>query len=121
MSRTSAFGLPLLLATTLAACGSPAPAQPADVPVAGADFDKTGVIVRNNPGLPPNTWYVIYQEAGKPGLNKALAFDGKSRCISTQREETACDPATLSSGQHVALQGALSGSVLRVLQLTMMP
>lgn len=51
------------------------------VPVnAGIPFEKTGALMRDNPGLEPNTWYLSYEEPGAPGLTAALVFTAESRC-----------------------------------------
>lgn len=44
------------------------------------NFSKIGTIVFNNPGLKPNTPYLVYEEPGSPALSALLLFDPISVC-----------------------------------------
>ncbi len=44
------------------------------------DFAAKGVVVFNNPGLKPDTPYLVYEEPGAPGLSAELVFDEYSIC-----------------------------------------
>lgn len=65
------------------------------------DFEKTGVIVINNPGLVPNNWYLIYEEPGRAGLNAMLEFDDNSKCLGY----SVCNPEEFDVGTSVLIKG----------------
>ena len=68
-----------------------------------SDFNKTGNIVRDNPGYPEGVWVFTYEEPGSPALWKVLSFTDNSICIN--EEETVCNPDELSSGSRVSIEG----------------
>ncbi|RJQ36155.1 hypothetical protein C4552_04325 [Candidatus Parcubacteria bacterium] len=53
---------------------------PLDIPDEPTDFAEAGVVVFNNPGLKPDTPYLIYEEPGKPALSVQLILDATSAC-----------------------------------------
>jgi hypothetical protein len=67
------------------------------------DFSEAGNLIINNPGLKADTWYLVYEKPGTPGLLTELVFDGGSTC--TVRKESAPCPAGLSAGLRVTVQG----------------
>ncbi len=44
------------------------------------NFSKTGVLMKDNPGLVPGVWYLSYEAPGQPGLKIQLDFHAKSTC-----------------------------------------
>lgn len=74
-------------------------------------FSETGNLVRNNPGLEPDMWYLVYEKPGAPSLHEKLRFDAESRCGS----ENALTRCTVSfdQGQRVSVVGEMeTGGVL---------
>ena len=45
------------------------------------NFDETGHFVKDNPGLKPGVWYLVYEKPGAPALTAELMFNDKSICI----------------------------------------
>ena len=65
--------------------GNPSSLQPKTIcgeSVVGVDinFDETGHFVKDNPGLKPGVWYLVYEKPGAPALIAELVFDDKSIC-----------------------------------------
>lgn len=44
------------------------------------DFNKTGNLVKNLPGLEEKGWFLSYEKPGQPGLAVKLEFDEESSC-----------------------------------------
>jgi hypothetical protein len=53
---------------------------PSDQPVPKADFEASGRLLRNNPGMKENPWYLVYELPGQPALSKELIFNKDSLC-----------------------------------------
>mgnify|MGYP006195663719 FL=1 len=68
------------------------------------EFEREGNLTRNNPGMEPDIWYLIYEEPGQPALNTQLVFDATSICADGD-ENTTCDPETLETGMRVYILG----------------
>jgi hypothetical protein len=45
------------------------------------NFDEMGHFVKDNPGLKPNVWYLVYEKPGAPAMTIELVFDSGSVCI----------------------------------------
>jgi hypothetical protein len=88
-----------------------APTATSTTPVATStvpSFVAEGNVVRNNPGLKPNVWYLLYEQPGKPALSVELDLNGA--------EQPYLD---LSQGKRVHVEGDLtSSSTLRVHSIT---
>lgn len=69
------------------------------------NFSKTGVIVQNNPGLKPDTAYLVYEEPGSPAISRELAFDALSLLVSQGKAISLIQGKTGLEGQKVALEG----------------
>jgi len=39
-----------------------------------SNFSQDGNLVKNNPGSKPDTWYLVYDQAGSPAASKELSF-----------------------------------------------
>lgn len=61
------------------------------------NFSKSGNLIRNNPGLRPNTWYLLYEQPGAAALSVILTFDDKSECYIGQSREM-CGLASFQDG-----------------------
>ncbi len=78
-------------------------------------FDKTGVLIYNEPGFIANTWFLRYEEPGKPAQNVQLVFDSESLCNVSVNDQP-CRMSEDWNASHVRIQG-YEGSVVRVGQL----
>jgi hypothetical protein len=62
--------------------GETPPPPPAAVDQPGINnFSVEGNVVRNNPGMESNIWYLVYDEPGAPGRNAKLTFTDASHCV----------------------------------------
>lgn len=84
-------------------------------------FDQTGNLIRNNPGLKPDVWYVSYEATGSPAVAQELAFSANSRCYmgSDTTTSVTCDTKTFTQGERARVVGTKSGSVVTVARLTL--
>lgn len=65
--------------------GNPSSSQPQNgcgenMATEDIDFDEVGHFVKDNPGLKPGVWYLIYEKPGAAALSAELIFDDKSVC-----------------------------------------
>lgn len=82
-------------------------------------FRQVGNIVRNNPGLVPDTWYLVYEEPGASGRTQRLEFNGGSRCGSTEMLKI-CD-ITFQQGERVHVEGFRLKDYVVVTKLIYLP
>ena len=85
------------------------------------NFSKSGVTVKNLPGLKSDQWYLLYEEPGKPALNAELQFDTESLCGNEERK-TMCMLLSISdygmkNGGKVEIHGIEHDDVLKVREL----
>jgi len=91
------------------------PRQNATPPMVSLDqpgtnnFSKAGTIVRNNPGMKPDTWYLVYDESGAPARSVELLLTPESRCMIGSFDGR-CTDALLVSGSRVEIVGYQAGS-----------
>lgn len=82
------------------------------------NFEKEGYIVNNNPGLPTETPFLIYEEPGKPALKVELRFNIESACIlsgtSVLCQSLSSPISKVLSGKPIRARGFLEGGVLNV-------
>lgn len=83
----------------------------------GGQFTTEGNIVRNNPGLKPDTWYLVYESAGAPALTTELIFDAESECVSEGRT-ISCALTTFPQGTRAHIVGTTAGDGIIVRTLT---
>ena len=81
------------------------------------NFNQIGNLVHNNPGQEQDTWYLIYERPGEPGLSKRLEFDSASACA-INAPATPCDLSTLVPGTRVRVEGreVIDGVLVRTIQ-----
>lgn len=79
-------------------------------------FDGTGNIVRGNPGMEPGTWYLVYDEPGRPGVSVALQFASSSTCV-VAGTTTPCTTYVFEQGQRVRVVGIREGASIDVLRV----
>jgi hypothetical protein len=77
------------------------------------NFDQVGNMVRNNPGLVPGQWYLVYESAGAPAKTVQLIFNAESVCEGS-RVLPACNTDMYAQGQRVRIQGNISSSSVEV-------
>lgn len=77
------------------------------------DTTREGNLVRNNPGLTPNVWHVVYEAPGAPALTQMLQFDEKSLCT-LATHQAPCNPEELEQGMRVHIEGNTKGEILLV-------
>ncbi len=86
------------------------------LPAAPDDFIKTGNLIQ--PNLGEGTWYLSYEEPGKPGLEAVLVFSDESRCKSGT-DTVVCDTGKFQAGQRVEISGRRAGDMVLVSILTL--
>jgi hypothetical protein len=92
---------------------SPTIAEP-PTPAPQIDFERTGNLVRDNPGLPPGLWFLLCEQPGAAALTVELEFAAESSCVS-EAQAIACD--ALEPGSRVVVAGVLSEERVRVVRL----
>lgn len=78
-------------------------------------FSHDGNLIRDNPGLEPNTWYLSFDEPGAPGRLVQLVFDHGSRC-GTKENLRVCD-MSFEQGERVHIEGAQKNNLVLVVTL----
>ena len=79
-------------------------------------FDRTGNLVRNNPGLEAGMWYLIYEAPGLPALTQRLIFTTSSTCMQGG-VESLCNADAISQGQRARVFGEMRGESVTVTRL----
>ncbi|OGZ27604.1 MAG: hypothetical protein A2365_01920 [Candidatus Nealsonbacteria bacterium RIFOXYB1_FULL_40_15] len=77
------------------------------------NFNKTGRLAINNPGMDENTWYFIYEEPGQPALVAKLDIKQSAVCYENSAEKSCADIEFLQS-QKVEVKGFLSENIVSV-------
>ncbi len=93
--------------------------SPPPINIEEINFDRTGHLVWNNPGLKPNTWFLVYELAGQPALNIELAFDGNSS-IFVNDKAVEYREYEFTNGQVVHVEGVERNQVVTVRELIVM-
>jgi hypothetical protein len=70
----------------------------------GTTVQISGNLVRNNPGMKENAWFLVYDEPGAPGLKAELVFENGSECLRGQTGMN-CKELDLPNGTHVTALG----------------
>jgi hypothetical protein len=84
---------------------------------ANMDFSRTGILLRNNEGLKPDTWYLSYDD-GQIGQKIELILNSKSRCIYGDVSVPCVDSFSFSQGQRVQVEGHQTGEAVTVANIT---
>ncbi len=71
----------------------------------GTSFIQEGVLIKNNPGLEEEVWYLSYEKAGNPGLKIKLKFDKESDCI-IEKEVDCLNLSEELIGTKVQIEGS---------------
>ncbi len=89
---------------------SPTPTYSSPLSDQGVDnFSATGNIVKNNPGMKPDVWYLVYDKTGAPASTVELIFTEKSRCMIGSYNGS-CQKSLLVFGSRVEVTGFLNDS-----------
>jgi hypothetical protein len=102
----------VILAAAWFIAAKPAPFQP-------ASFSSIGNLVKNTPGLKPDTWYLAYEKPGFPGLTAELLFDDNSQCWTADVKKKCSD--YFLQGNRVKIDGISKYGVVMVQVLTEQP
>lgn len=101
--------------------GTPLSSQPetgcGDDARVGINFNETGHLVINNPGLTPGVWYLIYEKPGAPALYKQLSFEEGSICSFNGNKGT-CPDVLLPSSALTNVQGLEKEGIVHVVSAT---
>jgi hypothetical protein len=71
------------------------------------NFDQRGYFVKDNPGLKPDVWYLIYEKPGAPALSVELIFDDKSVCVLADKQGS-CPDVFLTRSSLTRVQGIVT-------------
>jgi|GEM_PF-1613922 hypothetical protein len=81
-------------------------------------FEKTGVLIINNPGIPADSWHLSYEEAGAPGLLIEIQIDEETECLGNSDYcQRLIDRDEALAGQSVNLKGIIEGEYLKVTEI----
>jgi hypothetical protein len=80
------------------------------------NFTRTGHLVKDNPGLKPGTWYLLYEMPGSPALTAELKFDSNSLLFVNDKSQP-YDESLLYQGFPVTIEGVMKDSVVLVVYL----
>lgn len=81
--------------------------------IQGETFNKIGHLVKDNPGLKPGVWFLVYEAPGAPALTQELLFDKDSVCI-TNGQTGECPDVLLPLSSFIRVEGDLYNGVVRV-------
>lgn len=118
MNVSRLLALAAILPIVVAAGCSNNPVQPPPDISIGTEFKSEGNLVKDNPGMTPSVWYLIYEEPGKPAALAKLIFLPSSICLVNNVQRT-CDLQSFTQGQRVSIEGELVASILTVDKLYM--
>ena len=85
------------------------------------NFSQTGVLTQNNPGLKPNTWYLVYEKPGAPALTAELKIDSQSVCGYEEGTEVPCSAISFENGQPAKIIGTEEGETVAIRNLFIRP
>lgn len=77
------------------------------------NFSETGNIVKDNPGLKPGVWYLVYEKSGAPALNAEIKFNEDSLCQIGATSQ-ACQQIALEVGDRATVTGWEANGILIV-------
>jgi hypothetical protein len=81
------------------------------------NFQIAGNLIRNNPGLKANTWYLNSDLVGSSADQLELIFNPESDC-SLGNQKIDCYDINFPNGTRVRVSGEKDGEILRVLNFT---
>lgn len=104
----------IVLALTLAACTT---ANTIQEPV--YTFDHKGTLSRNNPGLTPGMWYLVYEMPGQPAIPVRLWFDDDTLCIDGEKKAP-CERSVFEKGLKVQIRGIDENGAVNVREMELL-
>lgn len=87
--------------------------QPSPTPQISVNFSQEGNLVKDNPGLKADTWYLVYEKPGTAALNIELIFIDQSEC-KIVKSSAACSLDDLEKGERVKIDGSAQANQLTV-------
>lgn len=69
-----------------------------------SDWSHTGVVVKDNPGMIPDTWYLMHDQPGEAAVIIELIFASGDICTSST-PAASCLPLGLENGTRVRVDG----------------
>lgn len=78
------------------------------------NFDEWGHLVKDNPGMKPGVWFLVYEKPGKPALTAELQFDSESVC-EYNGDKGKCPDVLLLSSALTRVRGIETGGVVKVI------
>lgn len=75
-------------------------------------FNRSGNLMKDNPGLTPGVWYLSYETAGAPGLSTKLSFPEHATCTVT--DGSSCAIKDLVQGDRVRVMGDMNGDIVTI-------
>lgn len=108
--------LVLIIVTAVLVTSKPVPMNE---PTGGSQmigFEKSGVLLKNNPGQKPNTTYLTYEEPGSPAKSVELIFTEHTLC-SENNSEIVCANLEFDNGVPAHVAGAPEGDTVQVVSL----
>jgi hypothetical protein len=75
-------------------------------------FNRSGNLMKDNPGLTPGVWYLSYETAGAPGLSTKLSFPEHAVCTAT--DGSSCAIKDLVQGDRIRVMGNMDGDTVTV-------
>ncbi|MCX6761075.1 MAG: GerMN domain-containing protein [Candidatus Nealsonbacteria bacterium] len=68
------------------------------------NFSGTGNLVKDNPGLKPGAWYLVYEKSGAPALTAEIKFNEDSLCQIGAVSQS-CQQTLLEAGYRAEVTG----------------
>jgi hypothetical protein len=98
--------------------GNPSSAKPLvgcgqEVASTAVNFNETGHLVKDNPGLKPGVWFLVYEKPGVPALTTELSFDSGSKC-KLNGTEGICPDVLLPGSALTKIEGVEKDGIVRV-------
>lgn len=78
------------------------------------NFDQIGHFVKNNPGLKPSVWYLVYEKPGSPAITTELSFTPMSICEYNGKTGI-CPDVLLPSSALTRVQGYMDNGIVSVI------
>lgn len=77
------------------------------------NFRKSGRLVKDNPGIKPGVWHLLYEMPGAPAVSKELRFDENSYLFINEKSQ-AYSESLLYNGLYVVIEGLEQNNIVQV-------
>lgn len=81
----------------------------------GQAFSAVGNVIKDNPGLRPGVWYLLYEQPGSPAITQELELTGTTTCLKGGRVFNCSE---LAAGDRVSVEGTSSQGKVSVSRLS---